>query len=165
VNPGREGRRPPVREWVAAGITLLVLIGFGSLPTYRDRLGSAWRQAHGLPLRLRMSLDEIRFDRLGEPYAVIRKVRESTFEDAVILVSDAPADPSTLRSIAWCAYYLYPRVLVHPNSLRTVPGLAADFEITTPNFAPGLPDSLGPPRLGLLPLSDRARRHAGTWSP
>jgi hypothetical protein len=166
VTPGgRGGRRSRSRrEWGGAAITLIALAGLASVPGYRDRLGSAWRQTRGIPIRARMSLDEIRFDQIGEPYAVIRRVKESTYDDAVILLSDAPADPPPLRSIAWCAYYLYPRVLIHPEALRTTPGLEADFVITTPNFAPGLPDSAGAPHLGLLPLSDRARRYAEGWA-
>jgi hypothetical protein len=145
---------------VAAGVTALVTAGLVSLPGYRDRVATALRQVRGLPLRVHMSLDAIRADQLGEPYRVVYQVARNTFPDAVILVSDAPEDPLELRSIAWNAYYLYPRVIVHRAGLDSRPGLEADFIITTPHFHPGVPDSGGTSPLRLLPGSDRARRYA-----
>jgi hypothetical protein len=104
-------------------------------------------------------------DQLGQPYGVMRVVKANTFEDAVILVSDDPADPLELRSITWCAYYLYPRVLVHESVLDADPELEADFVITTPHFVAGLPESVAAPKLGLVPLSARAREYATKWAP
>ena len=111
-----------------------------------------------------MSLDAIRFDQLGQPYGVMRVVKANTFEDAVILITDEPADPPELRSISWCGYYLYPRVLVHETVLENDPDLEADFAITTPHFVAGLPESVATPKLGLIPLSDRAREYAEGWT-
>jgi hypothetical protein len=153
------------REWIAAVLTIAVLAGLVSIPVYRARLGSACRQTLGIPRRLSMSLDAIRFDQLGQPYRVMRVVKTNTFGDAVILITDDPADPPELRSISWCAYYLYPRVLVHERVLAADPELEADFVITTPHFVAGLPESVAAPKLGLVPLSDRAREYAKGWNP
>ena len=107
----------------------------------------------------------MRMGQFGQPYWVMRQVKANTFEDAVIVVTDNPADPPELRSIVWCAYYLYPRVLVHESVLNADPILEADFVITTPNFVMGLPETEVKPKLGLVPVSDRARQYARWWTP
>jgi len=151
------------REWIAALLTAAALVCLASIPVYHARLGSAWRQTMGIPRRLGMSLDAIRFDQLGQPFGVMRVVKTNTFDDAVILITGDPADPPELRSISWCAYYLYPRVLVHQEVLEKDPDLEADFAVTTPHFIAGLPESVAAPKLGLIPLSARAREYAKTW--
>jgi hypothetical protein len=158
-------RRVTSREWIAGALTAAALVCLVSIPVYHARLGSAWRQTLGIHRRLGMSLDAIRFDQLGQPYGVMRVVKKNTFDDAVILITDDPADPPELRSISWCAYYLYPRVLVHEKVLEVEPDLEADFVITTPHFIGGLPESAAALKLGLIPVSDRAREYAKSWKP
>jgi len=140
-------------------------LGFGfdsGLPRpTQDGLSSV----HLDPRRLGASLDAIRIVQHGESYRVMRVLKDNTFEDAVILMSDDPAEPPELRSIVWCAYYLYPRVLVHESGLRAHPGLEADFVVTTPHFVAGLPESVAAPKLDLLPLSARAREYATRRTP
>jgi len=165
MNTIKSLRNATFREWIAAALTVAVLSGLVSIPVYRDRLKTACRQFISIPRRLGASLDAIRIVQHGESYRVMRVLKDNTFEDAVILMSDDPAEPPELRSIVWCAYYLYPRVLVHESGLRAHPGLEADFVVTTPHFVAGLPESVAAPKLNLIPLSARAREYATRRTP
>jgi len=145
-------------------LTAAAIASFTLIPGYHARLGTAWNQTRVAPARLGIPLDAVRMSQFGQKYWLMKQVKAKTFEDAIIVVTDDPADPPELRSILWCAYYLYPRVLVQESALRADPELEADFVITTPHFVMGLPDSVAKPKLGLVPLSDRAREYATRWT-
>ncbi len=133
-------------------------------PVYRDRLASSWVQTRLLPLRLTESLDTITLQVVGAPYGMMEATRARSFEDAVIVISDDPRD-APIDYVLWCAYYLYPRVLVHESALAERPGIQPDFEIVTSHFGrdPAGGGGTGP---GLRALSERARLFAAAnWSP
>ncbi len=149
------------RAWLAALIALLVVSTVGRWPVYRDRLASSWAQTLLLPHRLTESLDAITFDCVGTPYGIMEATRVRSFDDAVIVISDDPRD-APLDNVLWCAYYLYPRVLVHESGLA--PEIQPDFEITTAHFGRGPSGEGG--GAGLRALSERARLFAAAnWNP
>jgi len=104
---------------------------------------------------------QFRWELLGKPYRIVSRVKETTFEDAVILLSHDPRD-GQLSSLLWCAYYLYPRTLIQVSAFEENPELAVDFVLLTPNFSWPTPRVV--PEPVLAPYSERARRHAAqTW--
>jgi hypothetical protein len=102
------------------------------------------------------SLDALTLQLVGTPYGMLRATRAGSFDDAVILISDDPRD-TPLNNILWCAFYLYPRVLVHESTLAARPELQADFQITTPHFGANVSGGTGGSAPGLRAISERAR--------
>ncbi len=153
AHPGRS------RTWAGALFTFVALVSLPVLPTYGSRLRSCWTQVTMLPDRVRLSADGARRALLGEPFQVMARARDAMPEDAVILISDDPAD-RPLSSILWCAYYLYPRVLVQPSTLRDHPEITPDYVIFTPRFCGDRVEVQGLPHAGFLAVSERARRRA-----
>lgn len=152
-------RSRPGRSWLAGAITALGLISLFLLPAYRDPLVVGWNQTRLLPRRMDMSLHEVRLDMMKEPYGVVALARDRTFEDATLVITDDPAD-GQLRYLSWCAYYLYPRVLI-PAQAWKERQLNADFAIYTRRFRP---PGAGQATSGLVVLSERARVYAeGAW--
>jgi hypothetical protein len=151
----------PRQAWTAAVITAVALVSLFLLPAYRDPLIVGWNQARLLPGWLDMSLHEIRLKTMKEPYGVVAMARDRTFEDAVLVVTDDPAD-EPLSSVPWCAYYLYPRVLVPAGAWERM-DINGDFAIYTRRFRP---PGAGHAASGLVVLSDRARSYAQErWPP
>jgi hypothetical protein len=142
--------------WIAAAVTLAAVVAFALLPGYRTRLEPTRVQLTRLPHRLTRSTHEMRVATLGAPYAFLAAARERSFEDAILLISDRPED-DRLASILVSAYYLYPRTLVHPRTLDSLPDLQPDFVLATAHFNPLAGGDSGP---GLFAVSDRAR----TWA-
>lgn len=147
------------RTWAGALLTFVALASLPLLPTYGNRLRPCWTQVRMLPDRVRLSADGARRALLGEPYQVMARARDAMPEDAVILISDDPED-RPLSSMLWCAYYLYPRVLVQPSTLRDHPEIAPDYVIFTPRFSGDRAEAVGLPHAGFLAVSERARRRA-----
>jgi len=144
----------PHRLRLAAGAlaAAALLAGLATLSTYNERLGSCWRQAKLLPGRFSTDVDALR-EMMVPEFPLLERVRENTFEDAVIRISDDPAD-ERLHSVLFCAYYLYPRVLVQTETLERVPDLVPDFAVCTPHFC------IGDASLtGLVAISERGKRH------
>jgi hypothetical protein len=151
------------RAWLAAFVLLGVVAVTPFLPAYHGRFRSGWMQLNYLPTRLGMSLEDIRLAWFAERYATIASVRDRSFEDAVLVISEDPAD-GEFASLSWCAYFLYPRVLIHPSRLAEHPEMVPDFAFVTPRFSVPGPDERWNTDLGLVPLSPRARRFAEeTW--
>ena len=164
---GRRPRRgnpssvPPggSRSWVGAMLTLAALVSFPLLPTYAARWHSCWIQARMLPDRIQLSAEGARAALLGEPFLLMARARSAMPEDAVILIPEDP-DDLPLSSLLWCAYYLYPRVLVQPSTLRNHPEISADYVIFTPSFSGDHAEVAGLSQSGFLAVSERARRRA-----
>ncbi|NNF07301.1 MAG: hypothetical protein HKN21_11120 [Candidatus Eisenbacteria bacterium] len=147
---------PPL-AWVAALIVVAMLVGVSQLPPYKPRLGTSYHQVRLFPTRLQMSQDELHLNFKRKDYPAVRRIRDSTFSDATILISNQAAD-KPLNSVLWLSYYLYPRVLVTNANLEIDPSIPLDFMIMTPNFHPGIPDSLATSRF-VAPVSDRAKAY------
>jgi hypothetical protein len=146
------------RSAAAAILVLVIVVGAALHPLHRSEIADGIQRAWFLPQRLGIGLREARQGLLGPPFGIMIAAQDYAFEDAVIVISDRRED-AELASISWCAYYLYPRVLVHPATLDQVPSLEPDFVLITRNFAPGLPDSVKGTTTGIRPVSERAIRH------
>ncbi len=155
------GDPAPARKWIAPLTVVLAVAAVLALPGYRERAGTLALQTRLLPRRLATDQDAVNLDAVGEPYRVMRAVREGTFPDAVVVLPDDPRD-TPLNNVFWCAYYLYPRVLVHASALRSRPGLAPDFALDTAHFTYGGDSGTGTPAPGpgLVAISGRARAWA-----
>ena len=135
----------------AAGLVLLL-----ALPGYRPPILRCLNQVRALPERLTRSLEEVRAETVPHA-AFLAAARDASFPDAVILVTDHP-DDAPLNSVFFCAYVLYPRVVIQPRTLDLHPDVVPDYALWTPHFSPGAPDSLRG-RPGLVALSERARAY------
>jgi len=146
----------PALSWIVAALLLITVPLVGLLPIYQIRFVPGLRQFARLPNRIHWSLDDVH--RLLKPKAFppLRLVRNESFEDAIVVTSDDPRD-APLDNLIWCAYYVYPRVVVNTDMLRKNPSITPDFLITTPHFPANLPDSAR--TYSMTALSPRADAH------
>jgi len=132
---------------------VLILIPLISrLPAYDSRLHASYSQVRLLPVRLGTSYDDYQAS-TSPSYPGILQVRGSTFQDAVIVISDDPRD-GDFASVAHLAYFLYPRILLRRAELRRTER-QADFVLVTPHFPAELPDSLRADGLSMFAVSPR----------
>lgn len=143
-------------------VALVVVALLGSLPfteTYHRRLGKCFNQVRYLPVRIKAPLEDVQILQKRGPYELVRFIRSTTYEDAMLLISDDPRDREAASPI-WMAYYLYPRIIVRPNAVQEDPDLPVDFMVYTRFFHPGLPDSMAQNPYGLVAVSPRAQEYS-----
>ena len=146
------------RGGLAAVALVAVLAGLAVAPPYRERLAPSWRQLGLLPERVTATRHDLQASVKGEPYFVAERIRRNTFDTAVILVPDTPAD-DPLHRVGWLTWFLYPRVLLQPHQAAAAPGLEIDFVLYTDHFHADLDADRLPEGTGLAPVSARAREH------
>jgi hypothetical protein len=166
-NPKPQSKRQttgawPLRSWIT-GVLILGLVPLIELiPTYQTRIGPGLKQFRQIHKRVRWPLDDVRALLKPKAFPPLQLIRDETFTDAVVVVTDDPRD-APLNNLSWCAYYIYPRIVVNTDMLKRDPTIQPDFLLTTPNFPANFPDSARV--YSMSALSARADEHIRARKP
>jgi len=137
----------------------VVLAAAWFFPGYHNRLTSGVEQTRLLEHRFAVSFDDMGVFHWREEYPRMAMIRDRTFEDANIVISDNPAD-GKLASISWVTFFLYPRRIYHAQDVDLLPDVIPDYLLVTPNFPDLIPAEQRGSFVALSPLSDRAVAYA-----